>query len=336
MGLTLVRNDITKMDCDAVVSSAAPDLSPTGGVSLALSLAAGEDYDWECREKGPCATGGAVVTGGYRLPAGYVIHTVSPVWEGGLLGEEVLLRSCYRSALQLAKEHSFRSMAFPLLGTGAYGYPKEDALRVAREEIGAFLSENDMDIYIVIFDEESFRIGKALERDIAEYIDKNYALSYANERRRGTISKRRFRRDSEISDCALYEDESPCLSSANISEPDFFTVDEGFSDTLLRLIDRSGMSDSECYRKANIDRKLFSKIRSNPSYHPGKQTVIALCIALELSLKDTEKLLMKAGYALSDSYLSDVIVRYFIENGKYDLYRINEVLFRYDQSLIGG
>ncbi|MBO4360628.1 MAG: RNase III inhibitor, partial [Eubacteriaceae bacterium] len=126
-----------------------------------------------------------------------------------------------------------------------------------------------------------------------------------------------------------------CEAFESLERPSFPELDEGFSDTLLRLIDERGMSDSECYRRANLDRKLFSKIRSNPSYHPSKATAIALAFALELDMKDTESFLKKAGYALSDSYLSDVIVSYFIQRGDHDLFRLNEVLFLYDQPLIG-
>lgn len=364
MPFSITRNDIVNTECDAIVSPDDSALSMSGGTSLAIARAAGEGYVLLSRALAPVETGKAAVGPGGDLPASHVIHTVAPVYADGLRGEELLLRSCYRSCLELALEYGFESIAFPLLGSGTFGYPKDQALSIANEEIGCFLSEHDMDVMLVVFDTESFELSRDLISDISEYIDEHYVRARLEELGSSrnepmapasgrfphhSIAKPRAKQKAQTEpeeyDCCLSfgvsrEDIFPdeCASEHFRTQEETkspFELDEGFSDTLLRLIDEKGMSDSQCYRKANLDRKLFSKIRSNPAYHPSKPTAIALAMALELDMEDTEKLLKKAGYALSDSYLSDVIVSYFIKRGDYDLFRLNEVLFHYDQPLIG-
>ena len=358
MPFSIIRNDIVRVSCDAIVSPDDSELSMSGGASLAIARAAGEGYELMARSLAPLETGKAAVSIGGDLPSSWVIHTVAPVYEDGLKGEELLLRSCYRSCLKLAADRGFESVAFPLLGSGTFGYPAREAIDIANEEIASFLSEHDMDVILVVFDKLSFELGRELLGDIEEYIDGHYASAHAL---MGSRSRERYQARSprqkpfyDQSPAAEEEDalftpqsahpagpygSAPAPSgtafTGGVPELSSFDVDEGFSETLLRLIDERGMSDSQCYRKANLDRKLFSKIRSNPSYHPSKPTVIALAMALELDMDGTERLLMKAGYALSDSYLSDVIVSYFISHRVYDLFRLNEVLFHYDQPLIG-
>lgn len=358
MPFSIIRNDIAKVSCDAVVSPDDSELSMSGGASLAIARAAGEGYGLMARALAPLQTGKAAISIGGDLPSPWVIHTVAPVYEDGLRGEELILRSCYRSCLELAAEKGLDSIAFPLLGSGSFGYPAREAIDIANEEIASFLSEHDMDVILVVFDRHSFELGRETLGEIEEYIDEHYARVHAfrGSRDPGRYAERARQRQSYYAESGTAEEETAfcapnaCESrepygsapafagtatAAKASEFLSFEVDEGFSDTLLRLIDEKGMSDSQCYRKANLDRKLFSKIRSNPSYHPSKATVIALAMALELDMNGTERLLRKAGYALSDSYLSDVIVSYFISHREYDLFKLNEVLFHYDLPLIG-
>ena len=321
MPLHIIRQDITKMKVDAIVNAANNSLLGGGGVDGCIHRAAGAGLLNECKTLGGCNTGDAKITKGYNLPCRYVIHTVGPRYKDGMQGEEKLLKSCYTTSLSLAKEYNCESVAFPLISSGVYGYPKDEALKIATEAITDFLLENDMTVYIVVFDKKAFRISEQIFSDIEEYINDNYV----NEQ------ELHFPRNSyQYEFCDKYS--TPVeMSLEEIMEQ----IDESFSEMLLRKIDEKGMKDSECYKKANIDRKLFSKIRSDVHYKPSKPTVIAFAIALELSVEETKDMLMKAGFALSHSNKFDIIIEYFIRKGNYNIFEINEALFAFDQNLLG-
>ena len=332
--LEIVRNDITKMTVDAIVNAANESLLGGGGVDGAIHYAAGPKLLAECKTLGGCKTGEAKITGGYNLPAKYVIHTVGPIYEDGKHGEKSLLESCYRESLTLAKEHNCETVAFPLISSGVYGYPKDQALKVAIDVISDFLLENEMKVYIVIFDKATYKISEKLFSDIAEYIDDNYADEHTDYRRE------RMRMNVPMQASVGLFEADLCECKAMLSDDDLDAklkqIDESFSQMLLRKIDEKGMTDAECYKKANIDRKLFSKIRSDVHYKPSKPTAIAFAISLELTLSETEDMLKKAGFALSHSNKSDIIIEYFISKGNYNIFEINEALFAFDQSLLGA
>ena len=330
MPLEIVRNDITKMAVDAIVNAAKESLLGGGGVDGCIHRAAGPELLQECRTLGGCRTGEAKLTGAYRLPCKYVIHTVGPVWNGGKYGEREQLASCYRSSLALAKKHGCETVAFPLISSGIFGYPKDQALRVAVDTIGEFLLHNDMTVYIVIFSRTAYQISSKLFADIAEYVDDHYVDAHTDSQRE------RLRRMSVLESRTLSADAAAAPMAAGGLDEALAHLDAGFSETLLKLIDRSGKKDSEIYKKANVDRKLFSKIRNNPDYKPSKATAIAFAIALELNLDETRDLVARAGYALSASSKFDVIIEYFIGQKKYDIFEINEALFAFDQSLLGA
>ena len=329
MPLEIVRNDITKMSVDAIVNAAKESLLGGGGVDGCIHRAAGPELLQECRTLGGCRTGEAKITGAYRLPCKYVIHTVGPVWNGGKYGEREQLASCYRTSLALAKEHGCETVAFPLISSGVFGYPKDQALRVAVDTISEFLAENDMTVYLVIFSRAAYQIGNKLFADIAAYIDDHYVDAHTDSRRERT------RQMGVVESRMLTAYEDAPMATSGLDEA-LAHLDTGFSETLLKLIDRSGKKDSEIYKKANVDRKLFSKIRNNPDYKPSKATAIAFAIALELNLDETRDLVARAGYALSASSKFDVIIEYFIRQKKYDIFEINEALFAFDQSLLGA
>ena len=330
MPLEIVRNDITKMKVDAIVNAAKESLLGGDGVDGCIHRAAGPELLAECRTLGGCKTGDAKITKAYRLPCQYVIHTVGPVWNGGSHGERELLVSCYRTSLALAKEHGCETVAFPLISSGIFGYPKDQALRVAVDTIGEFLLHNDMTVYLVIFSRAAYQIGNKLFTDIAAYIDDHYVDAHTDSRRE------RLRRMSVLEGRALSAGAAAAPMVADNLDDLLAHLDAGFSETLLKLIDHSGKKDSEIYKKANVDRKLFSKIRNNPDYKPSKATAIAFAIALELNLDETRDLVARAGYALSASSKFDVIIEYFIRQKKYDIFEINEALFAFDQSLLGA
>ena len=336
MPLIIVRSDITKMPVDAIVNAAKESLLGGGGVDGCIHRAAGPELLAECRTLGGCKTGDAKITKAYRLPCQYVIHTVGPVWNGGSHGEREQLVSCYRTSLALAKAHNCETVAFPLISSGIFGYPKDQALRVAVDTIGEFLLHNDMTVYLVIFDRKAYQIGGKLFADIAEYIDDHYVDAHTDSRRERMRRMSVFESRAEtICESAM---PTPMMAPKAAGGLDDLLahLDAGFSETLLKLIDRSGKKDAEVYKKANVDRKLFSKIRNNPDYKPSKSTAIAFAIALELSLDETRDLIARAGYALSASSKFDVIIEYFIGQKKYDIFEINEALFAFDQSLLGA
>lgn len=352
MPFEMVRNDITKMDVDAIVNAANRSLLGGGGVDGAIHRAAGPELLEECRGLGGCETGQAKITKGYRLPARYVIHTVGPVWHGGTNGEKELLSACYRNSLELAAAHGCETVAFPMISAGAYGYPKEEALSVAVEEITRFLLDHDMTVYLVVFGHESLVTGKKLFRDIREYIDDVYAETRI-QRRRESARKQLWQENEEAAmdlDMEISQDIHSNISFGALPDTGIMpsaapeadwqkiiaNTDKGFSETLLQMIDERGMKDADCYKKANVDRRLFNKIRSNPAYQPSKPTVFAFAAALELSLPETKRLLEKAGFALTHCSKFDIAMEYCIKHRIYDVIQINEILFELDMPLLGS
>ena len=429
MPFQIIRDDITRMNVDAIVNPASPSLLGGGGVDGAIHNAAGPQLREACRRLGGCRVGEVKVTSGFELPCRYIFHTVGPVWKGGLFGEEIALRSCYNNALSMAVQMQCESIAFPLISGGAFAYPVKKALRVATECITAFVLEHDLSVSLVLYGSDSLLEGRKLFPDIQEYIDDHYVGQ--KEKQYGFRRRQRYSSfsmpaendilesadahiaeygakepedsffDSSASESALEGfsadswDSGFAMPTAQPDRPDaakseppentgsfsaipapqakpareaaslrpqkrpreaaasvfssaeeayapetldwlFDQIDESFQQMLLRKIDESGMTDAQCYKKANVDRKLFSKIRKDVLYRPSKATAIAFAVALELSLPETEDLLNKAGFALSRSSRFDLIIRYFIEQRRYDIFEINEVLFAYDQSLLGG
>lgn len=328
MPFTIVRQDITKMKVDAIVNAANTDLAMGGGVCGAIFNAVGvSDLQTACDKLAPIKTGDAVITPGFKLPAKFIVHTAGPVYRGGKSGEEEQLRSCYLNALERAVENKCKSIAFPLISSGIYGYPKEEALRVATGAIQDFLGEHELDVYLAVFDKAAFAVSEKLLGEVESYIDEHYVAEHGLPRRKLLDAEREALEEADLMQAPIV--------GAGIDDL-VGSLDEPFSETLLRLIDAKGKTDVEVYKRANLDRKLFSKIRSNKGYMPSKRTAIALAVALELSLDETDDLLERAGYALSHSQKFDVIVEYFIVSGKCDIFEINEVLFKYDQPLLGG
>ena len=323
MPLEIIRNDITKMKVDAIVNPTDSRFSGGGGVDRAVHLAAGRGLSEECKALGGCEAGQAKLTKGYNLAAKYVIHTVGPIWQGGNGGEEEILTDCYMNSLSLVKEMKLESIAFPIISSGTFAYPKDRALGTANTAIGNFLGENDMDIFLVVYDQETFEISEKLLSSVKEYIDENY------------VDENLFMRRS------YYDMERVNVNEIRVDyqrslDDVVDQLDDTFSQTLMRLIDEKGMTDVQAYKRANIDRKLFSKIRSRVDYSPSKQTAVAFAIALNLNLDETRDLLLRAGFALSSSSRFDVIIKYFISNGMYNIFDINEVLFHFGQDTLGG
>ncbi len=337
MPFKIIRNDITKTEVDAIVNAANTSLLPGGGVCGAIFAAAGYDkLEATCREIGHCDTGGAVITKGFNLPAKYIIHTPGPVYTDGRHNEEELLYSCYKSSLELAKRKRVKSIAFPLISSGIYGYPKAEALRIATNAVMDFLENNEMNVYLVVYDRSAFEISSKLFSDVEEYIDEKLMLP-------NDLHRRANEPGTSLDFKQAYMAPAAMMSTAAIRKPKQSGLDEiirkmdaSFSERLLQLIDESGMTDAQVYKRANVDRKLFSKIRNNREYKPSKVTAVAFAIALRLNMDTARDLIEKAGYSLTHSNKFDIIIEYFIENKNYDIFEINEVLFKFDQPLIGA
>jgi O-acetyl-ADP-ribose deacetylase (regulator of RNase III) len=341
MPFTIIRADITTLKVDTIVNAANTDLAMGGGVCGAIFKAAGvRELQAACDKLAPIKTGEAVITPGFTLPAKYVIHAAGPVYHHWNAEQnEVYLRAAYTNSLKRAVENKCESIAFPLISSGIYGYPKDEVLRVATAAIRDFINDHDIDVSLVVFDKAAFAVSEELLGEVASYIDEHYVEEHRISHRDLLDVERDALENAEILN--LNATFAPIVAEktaapAQSLEDLVGNLDEPFSATLLRFIDASGKKDSEIYNRANIDRRLFSKIRSNPHYAPSKPTVIAFSVALGLMLDQTEDLLERAGFALSHSRKFDVIVEYFISNGKYDIYEINEVLFSYDQPLLGG
>lgn len=325
MPFEIIRNDITKVHADAIVNAANTSLLGGGGVDGAIHAAAGPELLKECITLGGCKVGEAKITKAYNLPAKYIIHTVGPIWRGGNNNEEELLRNCYKNSLQLVKDYKLESVAFPIISAGAYGYPKDEALKIAISVIGDFLLNNDLTIYLVVYDKNVFMLSNKLLSSIKQYIDDRYVEEH-------TYSRNRYEE--------TYLRETECIEKSEVIktrrlEDILINIDETFSEMLLRLIDEKNMKDVEVYKRANIDRRLFSKIKNDKNYKPSKSTAIAFSIALKLNLDETKDLLLKAGFALSHSSKFDIIIEYFIENQNYDIFEINEALFDFNQNTLG-
>lgn len=332
MPFQIIRNDITKVKADAIVNTANPKPVIGSGTDSAIYTAAGEKKLLAARKKiGELKPGQAVQTPAFALKAKYIIHTVGAIWIDGKSGEKDTLLACYENSLALAERLKCESIAFPLISGGAYRFPKDEALNTALSAIGKFLLTHEMQITLVVFDQKSFELSSALMGDIEQFIDENAAESIRQEES-GYIS--RSIRAERMYNLASASQQFPEFSGRNLSEV-VGSADSSFQTRLFELIDQSGMDDVTVYKKANIDRKLFSQIRCKKNYKPKKRTALALAIALELDLPTTEDLLARAELAISRSNRFDLIIAYFITNKNYDIFEINAALFRYGQPTLG-
>ena len=348
MPLQIIRQDITQMKVDAIVNTTNEEMVGYSGVDLAVHEGAGPKLAIECAKIAPLGLGSTKITKGYNLYAKYIIHTVGPTWQGGMVGESIILRSCYIESLKLAVANGCKSVAFPLISSGVYGYPKDQVLKFAVQTITEFLFEHELMVYICVFDRTSYEFSKKLFAEISEFIDDEYVEEH-NEECLAEIEafEREMSARGVFRECqAAYaqapkaprrvRDKAPSGVKNKTLQDYMKSMDKSFAYKLFDLIDQRGMTDVECYKKANVDKKTFSKIKCNPdTYKPSKQTAVAFAIALKLNLDETQDLLASAGLTLSRSFAFDKIIRYFIQKEIYDIFEINEALFEFDQVLLG-
>ena len=351
MPLKIIRQDITKIKCDAIVNPTNRHMWPGGGADAAIHEAAGPALLDYCQSLGGVSVGEAKITPAFNLPCKYVIHTAGPEWEGGLAGERVLLRSCYKESMKLAIKHGCKTVAFPLIASGLYGYPKDRVLSEATDVISRFLERYEMDVYIVVYDKTAYSISRDLYDDVQSFVDNFYVETHSdmfdNFREEATYQEHKAKRNrrSALDKCIMAEaipDFAPMCSEVeapfqskrldNMLE----NMDKGFAETLFHYIDKKGLTDVEAYKRSNVGKKTFSKIKCNRDYKPSKITAVSFAIGLHLDLEETTHLLSTAGMCLSRSNKFDVIIEYFIMSGKYEtIFDVNEVLYQFDQSLLG-
>ena len=343
MPFTIIREDIARVRADAIVNSANPQPVVGAGTDEAIHSKAGPRLLKARQRIGSIQPGQAALTLAYGLDSRYVIHTVGPVWIDGNHGEQQLLRSCYDNALRLAAEKGCRSIAFPLISTGNYGFPKDKALSIALAAFSEFLLRQEMQIILVVFNRDAYRLSETLWQDVQSFIDDHYVALHTAAARENPQRAEANRRAAD----AMYMPSAPakaapkkvpppvCEKAMSLEEL-FRQADAGFTQRLLELIDQSGKKDSQIYKKANLTKQHFSKIRNNPNYKPTKPTALALAIALELSLEQTNDLIGRAGFTLNNSSKFDLIIRYFIEKEIFDIVKINMTLYEFDQSLLGS
>lgn len=345
MPLVLTRDDVSRVDAEAVANAANEHLSVGGGVCGAIFEAAGRrELESACKQLGGCPTGSAVVTPGFGLKARWIIHAVGPIWRGGSWGEDALLRSAYRSALERASELGVRSVALPLISTGIFGFPIDRALAIATSEISAFLDRvQDVEVRLVVFDRAAFAACLADYGEVAACVDEEYVDARRGHDRMGDL--RLSMPACGAAADVISGDAAPggsCFGSARPIADErelkdlLVHLDTSFSQAVLSLIDERGLTDAAVYKKANLSRQVFSKLRKDDGYRPAKPTAVALAIALELDMDQTRELLQRAGYALSTASTFDAIVRYYIERHSYDIVAINQMLFAFDQPLLGS
>ena len=344
MPYQIIRNDITRVKADVIVNTANPHPVIGRGTDSAIYAAAGEKQLLAARKEiGDIARGEVAVTPAFNLPAKYIIHTVGPSWEGGDHGERDILHACYRNSLRKAAELKAESIAFPLIATGVYGFPKDEALKIAMAEIQGFVLEHDMKVILVVFDMKAFELSGRLVGEIDQFIDEHgvgaareaeYGDFDSEEWRRRRIERRQAEAEKEM----RFRSAEPENAGASSGEKEDRSLDEmllqsgeTFQQQLFRYIKDRGLKNSTVYNRANMDRKLFSKISKNVNYQPKKKTALALAIALELDLPDVEDLISRAGFALSPSNRADLIVEYFVTQKKYDIMEIDSALFDYGQ-----
>ena len=341
MPFQIVRNDIANMQVDAIVNTANPRPVIGLGVDSTVHEKAGPGLLLARQKIGAIAIGCAEITPAFALPAKYVIHTVGPVWDGGSYGEEELLRSCYDNSLKLSVEHGCNSIAFPLISTGNYGFPKDKALQIAISAFSEFLMTHEMQIYLVVFDSKSYKLSEKLFQGVAAYIDQHYVDSWESATYGAAdVRYNRRRRDRDLCEKSIA---MPCAT--NVCEQDSCAKDldsflkqkdAGFVETLLDLIKNSGQKNSTIYKKANISKQHFSKLINNPKAMVTKPVAVAFALALELNIEQTRELIARAGYSLTTSSYFDLVIQYHIENKKYNVVEINIILYEYDQPLLGS
>lgn len=363
MPFEIIRNDLANMTADAIVNTANPNPVIGAGTDAAIHLKAGPAL-LEARKKiGKISVGHCAITPAFGLDAKYVIHTVGPVWQGGNHQESQLLQMSYRSALETALEYGCSSVAFPLISAGSYGFPPEEALHIAVNTFSQFLLHHEMHIYLVVWSKEAFRLSRNLFQNVRSFIDDHYVeetghsvyrslsgYSFSDRRREIPIETYTESRPSPTPffsaapcgtvSCApknksITKASAKSISSSLSLDELLLNTDAGFTETLLKLIDETGKKDSDIYKKANVSKQHFSKIRNNPDYKPTKATAVAFAIALELDLEQTKDLIGRAGYALTNSSKFDVIIMYFISKKNFNMFDINMTLFQFDQMTLG-
>ena len=330
MPFEIVHSDITKIQTDAIVNPTDSCFSGSGGTDYAIHKAAGPRLGQACRGLEMLRQSEIMVTEGYDLSCRYVFHIMGPIWFGGRKNEAALLRACYLNALLKAGEMGLSSIAFPLISSGTFGFPKDQVLSIATTAIRDYLTVTDGELRVLlcVYDKTAYEISRRveLERFLSSADGMTKTALAPGSRFKGAVMR-------EEADSVCYG-AMPCEAPQSLNDW-LKHQDDTFAVTLLKLIDRKHMTEVQCYKRANVSKKTFWKINNDPKYRPSKPTVLAFAIALELNLQETEDLLRTVGFSLSHSSTFDMIIEFYIRQGIYDIYEINAALYQFDQVCLG-
>ena len=347
MALTIVRNDIVKMKVDAIVNSTNEYLHPGGhGVDAAIHAAAGPRLREELNPIGYCAPESLAITESYNIKTcSYIIHVVGPRYIDGKHGEAEALWNCYDRILNLAYKKCCRSLAIPSISSGAYAFPKGDAYKIATSCIRQFLfsldEDEDMMIYLVLFDQQSVEYGNKIDGNVKEYI----TPAYPENKKKGFGLKFKLQRTNNIlppqaagsifAGSTLREDHAMAMQ-AMPAEDDYAAQDLSFAEMCEWWCEEKNISKKVFYVSANINKSMFWNMKHHPDQIPKKTNALACAIGLQLDYDQTQDLLMRAGMTLSRYYALDRLVESYIRKGNYDIFEINEKLFEQDLPLLGA
>ena len=341
MSFKIIRDDITKVKADAIVNPVNPEVCIGGGVESAIYEAAGREKLLEVRkELGRLQPGKVGVTEAFNLDAKYIVHVSGLYWKGGNSFEARCLKECYEKALKVALDKGCKSIAFPLLGTGTYGFPKDIGLDVAVSTFTEFLEEYEMDITLVVFGNDAVNVSGKLVDEVRSFVDDKYVKEaleteykedrniecYAlpNERFHLLLKEETY----DVPDNACTKDTFSAKQPGSLEAVLKNIYKESFEKHLQQLINKKGLKNSEVYAAANISKQYFSKLLKG-QVKPSKDKMLALAVGLRLNMDETADFLRIGGYALSPISQTDTVVEYFIRKQEYNVLKINIVLFDY-------
>ena len=341
MPFKIIRDDITKVKADAIVNPANPEPVIGGGVESAIYEAAGKEKLLEARkELGRLQPGKVGVTEAFNLAAKYIIHVSGLYWKGGNSFEARCLKECYEKALKAVLDKGCKSIAFPLLGTGTYGFPKDIGLDIAVSTFTEFLEEYEMDITLVVFGNDAVNVSGKLVDEVRSFVDDKYVkealeAEYKKDRNieRYALPNERFHlllkeETYDVLDNACTKDTLSAKQPGSLEAALKNIYKESFEKHLQQLINKKGLRNSEVYAAANISKQYFSKLLKG-QVKPSKDKMLALAVGLRLNMDEVADFLRIAGYALSPISQTDTVVEYFIRKQEYNVLKINIVLFDY-------
>lgn len=326
----IIRDDITKIKAEAIVNTANPAVKVGPGVDTAIYNAAGRDWLIKERAKiGDLAVGEVAVTPAGNLNAKFIFHESGPTWYDGNHHEAELLRQCYDKCLNLALQYKCESIAFPLLASGFYGFPKDISLRIAIDAFRTFLSEHELEIYLVVYDDQSVRLSETMFDGVRSFVDRNFNSIDSVEPLLQMAPCINADMSPDLCPTAFVDEAAPVKRAKSLDDyVESFENQEilTFGEYLQQLINKKGMTNKEVYFESNLTKQYFSKLINNKVGNPAKEKLLCIAVALKLNIDETKDFLLHAGYAISPYSKIDLVFEYYIRSEKYDIYEISFAL----------